>query len=315
MSEITIPDPVFIVGPLRSGTTLLTLILNNHQNMNFFGEFEGAVSQAVNNNFPELKKYYSFVKEDRMMQGSKLTVDYSLSYEDLIRDFLVQKYNTKPVSVIGACIHSRFDLITRIWPNAKFIHITRDPRDVARSTIAMGWAGNTYGGAKYWLEPELRWNKLKPTLNKSSFIEVKYEVLVKSPECELIKICNFLGQQFYKDMLDIGKVSSYSEPNAELAEQWRKKQSPEEILDVEFQCQELMINNGYKLQNPPSALKPTFLYILNKKIKNKKNVVVFRIKRYGLLNWLYQVTSARIPWLKNKKMTEHKNNIERLYLK
>jgi len=111
MTELNVTErPVFIVGPLRSGTTLLRLMLENHPKTNFFGEFEGAVSQAKGNAFPDINEYHQFIASDRMMQDSNFTVDEKLNYTELVKYFLQQKHIEKPSDVIGGCIHSRFDL-------------------------------------------------------------------------------------------------------------------------------------------------------------------------------------------------------------
>ncbi len=310
----TLDQPVFIVGPLRSGTTLLRLMLHNHPKMNFFGEFEGAVSQANDNDFPSISNYHKFIETDRMMQDSNFIIDESLNYVDLVKSFLQQEYNNKKVEVIGACIHSRFDLVSKIWPNAKFIHITRDPRDVAKSTIPMGWAGNTYHGAKYWLEPEMRWDKLKNKLNDEDYIEVKYETLIRETAEELTKVCNFLGQDYNANMPNIDKVSTYAKPNPKLVEQWKLKQTDDEINHVESQCRQLMTKLDYK-EASSANLDPSSFKIFYLKINNKIKKVEFNINRYGLYLYTYRILSNKIPAFKNPNMTNKLNSIEREYLK
>jgi len=310
-----IEQPVFIVGPLRSGTTLLRLMLENHPDMNFFGEFEGAVSQANGQSFPNINYYHQFVATDRMMQDANFGVDKNLEYIELVKSFLLQAYQKKPVNIIGACIHSRFDLIPRIWPNAKFIHITRDPRDVAKSTIPMGWAGNVYGGAKYWLEPEQRWQTLKEKLTSNSYIEVQYEELIRATNDELKNICDFLGQSYDENMPDIDKISTYSKPDPKLVEQWRKKQSANEILAVESQCRELMLSLGYKVVNSTPDKDPSTLQRFILKFDNKIKRTQFSINRYGIRLWLYKIISNKLPILKSTRMTNNINRVERLYLR
>jgi len=316
MTELNVTErPVFIVGPLRSGTTLLRLMLENHPKTNFFGEFEGAVSQAKGNAFPDINEYHQFIASDRMMQDSNFTVDEKLNYTELVKYFLQQKHIEKPSDVIGGCIHSRFDLITKIWPDAKFIHITRDPRDVAKSSIPMGWAGNVYGGSEFWLGPELRWAKLKQDLPTKSYIEVQYEQLIRATATELTKVCDFIGVDYDDNMPNIDQISSYSKPDPKLVEQWRKKQSAKEVVAVESQCRELMLSLGYQVVNPntdndPSSLQRTLL-----KLDNKMKKVSFSIKRYGLSLWVYKFLSNKLPAFKNEKMNNKVNTIERLYLK
>ena len=64
--------------------------------------------------------------------------------------------------------YAMVDRLTRIWPDARFIHLVRDPRDVARSVIPMGWAGNTWVGVERWMEAERLWDRVRSSLPNSS---------------------------------------------------------------------------------------------------------------------------------------------------
>ena len=50
---------------------------------------------------------------------------------------------SRPVLVL----HRHADKALTLLPDAKVIHLMRDPRDVARSAIGMGWAGNVFHGS------------------------------------------------------------------------------------------------------------------------------------------------------------------------
>lgn len=143
----------------------------------------------------------------------------SLTYQELVGDFLAQHAAKTTKSILGAAVHSRFDLLPRLWPNARFIHMLRDPRDVARSAIFQGWVGHVYFGARYWLEAEQRWSSLVTALLEHQRTEVRYEELVYRPEAELSKLCEFLGVAYDPAMLSYDRDSTYSKPNPALAGQ------------------------------------------------------------------------------------------------
>ena len=46
-------------------------------------------------------------------------------------------------------LHARF--VHRIFPDARFLHVTRDPRAVARSLMRQTWAPNSFAGCLEWL--------------------------------------------------------------------------------------------------------------------------------------------------------------------
>ena len=294
-------QPIFVVGPLRSGTSLLRLLIGGHSQINCFGEFEGAVSEAKGDEWPILEEYYEFLVNDRQTSNYQFNVDKSLKYECLVRSFLGQLYDRKPSRFIGSSVHSRIDLLPKLWPNAKFIHLLRDPRDVARSCIGMGWVGNVYYGANYWLEPERHWDSLCSMTEPSNRLTVKYEDLVCHPEEKLSEICQFLGLDFEAEMLAVDENSTYSRPNAKYAEQWKSKLSPEEVRWVECVCAGKMEERGYTLASDP--LKPlTSFEKLKLWIDNRTYRVRFNIGRYGFYLWFMYVTSKKIglKWAKSK---------------
>lgn len=286
-------SPVFIVGPLRSGSTLLRLLLDHHSNIHIFGEFEGAVSQADGDRWPEMGRYREFVRSDRQTRALDLNVDPQLDYEALVRDFMRQLKERTNKEVIGASVHSRIDLIPRLWPDARFIHILRDPRDVARSAIGMGWVGNVHEGTSYWLDVERRWDLLCEQVPASQRIDVRYEELVAAPVKHLTDICRFLGQDYEEGMLHIEGDTTYANPDPAYSYQWRKKLSAKEVVWVEYQCKEKLLERGYELSGNFLAA-PNSFQIAAIKLQSRVYRAVFNIKRWGLWLWLQHILAKRI---------------------
>lgn len=293
MSDINpLDSPVFVVGPLRSGTTMLRLLLGHHSKINGFGEFEEAVSQGTEAGWPAIGRYHQFLALDRAVQIRGFTVDSSLGYVELVKDFLHQAWLRNQAPIISASVHSNFHLLPKIWPQARFIHLLRDPRDVARSCIGMGWVGNVYEGTRYWIEPEQRWGRLCELVPSSQLLSVRYEDLVAAPERVLGEICNFLGIEYEAQMLALEADTTYSRPDASYAEQWRRKLTPREIRWVEIQCAGLMRARGYE---PASDLRPLSilerLWIL---VQNRTYRWRFNIQRWGLSLWLQHHLAKRL---------------------
>lgn len=93
------------------------------------------------------------------------------------------------------------DLIRKHFPSSPVIRIVRDPRDVALSLVKVPWGAKTYFEAiEYW----------KGLDDKSKFFfeqdpnsyTMRYEDLILSPEIELRKLCQFIGEDFEESMLD-----------------------------------------------------------------------------------------------------------------
>lgn len=104
----------------------------------------------------------------------------------------------------------------RLFPDAKFLHIIRDGRDVAVSIIENFWPigenpnenvsfrelpKNVRNAARYWryfLETGLA---AAAELPRGTCLEVKYEELMARPEPTLRNICEFLGEPFETGLL------------------------------------------------------------------------------------------------------------------
>ncbi|GLS26064.1 sulfotransferase family protein [Marinibactrum halimedae] len=290
----TVTDcPIFVVGPLRSGTTMLRLMLDHHPDMNIFGEFECAVSEAINNQWPSIEHYHAFLKTDREFADMKLSVDSTLNYEQLVKSFLRQQYLRNPVKKVGASVHSRMDMLPKIWPQAKFIHLLRDPRDVAKSCIGMGWVGNVHEGTQYWIKPERHWEALEKSIPESQRYTVRYEDLVAEPEKELSKICDFIGVPYSDEMLNLEKDTTYSRPDARYANQWKKKLTPKQISHVEYQCHEMMRTRGYDIASDKIE-KPSMLEMLKIQMQSRLYRISFNVKRWGFSLWLLFIISKRL---------------------
>lgn len=265
---------------------MLHLMIDHHPEICNFGEFEFAVSFAEGNSFPSVDEYRIRLREDRQFTDTGLTLSELDTYEGIVRDFLRQKAIGSGKRFISANVHGRFDLLRRIWPDARFILLLRDPRDVARSCIGMGWVGNVWNGADYWTSVMERWNQMRDRVSEKDVCIVRYESLVRSPEDSLSKICEFFGTKFDEQMLRFHETSSYSKVDAQLAEQWRTKLSRREIELVESKCRPLMEQYGYepagKLAHP-SAIEKTYLNLQSLTFRWR-----FNLHRYGIplyLQW------------------------------
>lgn len=311
----SLKSPVFVIGPLRSGSTLLRLLMNHHPDIYMFGEFEGAVSQAKGDSWPKIRDYWRFVKTDRQTSAMNLSINEKLDYPQLVKSFLFQHYARNPQRVIGASIHSRVDLLLNLWPDARFIHLYRDPRDVARSCIGMGWVGNVYEGAKIWMDFEERRSKLRAQENAGQSIDIAYESLVSNPEIELSKICAFLSLPYEKEMLEIEGGTTYRRPSSKYANQWRSKLSSREVRWVELRTSELMIKQGYKpVKEYHSEL--GFFEKLAIQLQNRTYRATYNIKKWGIILWIAHVVAKRsgnVRWIDHVKFRT--NQIDRALLK
>ena len=291
MSSLDAVSPVFIVGSVRSGSTLLHLMLDSHPQIINPGEFDFLFDLLDGNNeYPDMEVYYQWLSLNRIFLSKNLQIDVNLSYLELIYSFLDQLGSSKNTLTLN--VHRNFQRIPKIFPDARYIHLIRDPRDVARSCIGMGWAGHVFYGVDIWVEAERSWELLKPTLDRSQYIEVRYEDLIANMELTLSTICEFIGENYSSRMTDYAECSSYGLPDRRLTYQWKRKYSEHELCLVEGKIGKMIFDKGYELSGFPSIIPGKYeSYALA--LRNKLYRIKFSINTYGFFLYIAYFVSVR----------------------
>jgi len=220
---------------------------------------------------------------DRIYRASSMElpedVDGIPALERMI-DQVRETPESRPVLVL----HRHAEKALALLPNAKVIHLLRDPRDVARSAIGMGWAGNVFHGLSLWIATEDGW-AVASARNRPLVHEIRYEDLVTHPEATLTDLCAFLGLAFDPAMLAYDKKSTYDKPDARLTYQWKRKLTPRELRQVEARLGPRLQAAGYA----PSGLPPLRISqaeLLWLRLHNTALTKRHLIRRYGLTNVL-----------------------------
>ena len=208
------PAP-FIVGVPRSGTTLLRLQLDAHPELALPAETA----------FGEVARRFegSAVTRDELLDaltGMPTWSDLAMSRDDLAallaevedwglstglrafyRGYAAARGKTRygdktPGHVVD------MDVLSRVLPEARFIHIIRDGRDVAASLRGLPFApgdGGIAAIAAAWRDTI--WRARRVAAQLPHYTEVRYEALVREPERVLRELCDFLELEFAPEML------------------------------------------------------------------------------------------------------------------
>ncbi|XOV81736.1 MAG: sulfotransferase [bacterium] len=289
--------PFFIVGAARSGTTLLRLILGHHSRICKCEEMEYVTPELINGNASaDIEGYIHRLELDRGFRLSDYSINKSLSFEEMARDFLVQRKSIDGKPIVGATVHHHFEQLPKIWPKAKFIYLTRDPRDVARSSVQMGWVGHPWYGAEFWLAAYRSWQSLRTKVEDTVCLEVRFEDLIAEPESCVRRVCNFLNVTFEPEMMEIDRDTTYAPPDPSAATSWRSSADKEEVALIEARIgSTILTDSGY----PPSVIPPVELTAIKKTkvvCQDLTNRIRFRINRYGFPLWFQGVISRRTPF-------------------
>ena len=314
-AERALTSPVFLVGSERSGTTLLRLMLDCHPKIAFNQESEFLVCRiADDGSLPPMAAYRAWLAGDRVFRLSDFSIDTRLEYVDLVRDFLRQKLLRDRKALIGATIHRGMTKIPRIWPDARYVYICRDGRDVAGSVVGMGWSGNVYVAADWWLTAEREWVELRRSIRKEQWIEVRFEDLVRTPRAELARIGAFLGVDYSEAMFDYVRTSRYQAPNANQCAQWRSRLRPIDIRRVEARLAEGLTHRGYPSSGePPLSIGP--LYDRYLRLHSRFGAWRFRIRRFGIMLAMKDALARRLRLRRlHARVVEHLDRITDMHL-
>lgn len=286
-------DVVFICGALRSGTTLLRLMIDHHPLLNNPGEMDFLFEcPRLENGEPDLKAYKAQLTVNRIFLDKNLPIDETLDHHSLVRSFVSGV--RQPGKVLTINIHRHFERIPELFPNARFVHLLRDPRDVAHSSIGMGWSANVYHGVEHWIDSETSFERLREMAPQDRIFSLKNEDLIHDPERELTALCAFLGVAYDAAMLSYPEKSTYSAPDASLVEQWRRKQSKQEIGLVEGRLGSMLADRGYKASGM-EPVHPNALQKLLLKLENKLGRFSVSARRNGFFLTLLRIVSDRLP--------------------
>lgn len=284
MTNTTIPpapdDLVFVCGALRSGTTLLRLMIDGHPALSNPGEMDFLFEPPpIRNGVRDMKAYASNLAFNRVFVGTKLVLTEGFSYEDQIRDFIRQL--RKPGKRLTINIHRHFERIPALFPNARFVHLLRDPRDAARSAIAMGWAGNVFHGVDHWIKSERSFERLAAATVPERIFQLRNEDLIREPRQALVRFCAFLGVDYDDGMLGYPSRSTYGPPDIKLVEQWRRDLTPREVALIEGKAGRMLIERGYELSGSEQFV-PNAIYRAALRVDNSWKRWGFNARRNGI---------------------------------
>jgi hypothetical protein len=190
-------------------------------------------------------------------------------------------------------IHRNLEIALTCLDKPRVIHLLRDPRDVAPSSVAMGWAGNVYYGSDHWISTEREWSHYASLIPSSRTKTLRFENLISDAEASLAEVCEFFDVLYDLQMLEYHQTSSYKPVDPALASQWKQKLSKADIALVETRVGGLLEERGF----PPTDCMRADLSHMDKIslwLKNKISTLRFRVKRYGLRDVLLVAIARRL---------------------
>ncbi len=273
--------PVVLYGALRSGTTLLRLILDAHPAITCPGERDFMLDHLKTEG-GALVLDRRALDTTRIFHASGLTLPETTDGRAGFADLLAQQ-DPGPDKVLVLVMHRKLDLLLDLMPDVRIVHFLRDPRDVARSSIGMGWAGNTWYGIHHWIKTEKQWDRAAGRMAPEQVFDLRYEELVQDPEASLTRLCAFMGLEYDPAMMSFPDTSTYSSIDPKLGEQWKRKQTPREVALSEIKAGDLLTRRGYTASGhpltPPGTGERARLWV-----QDKVSVWRATFRRYGVID-------------------------------
>ncbi len=276
---------VFIVGVGRSGTSLLQSMLDAHPKgvflpeTHFFRKYVGAKKRRAKIEQGGPSVFAKILENDADfgragIDAQKLLKEFGAEnkvfnleevYKTLL-DYYLQDY--KNLSFVGDKDPRNIDYLESLktaFPNAKILHIVRDPRDVLSSRMKAAWSKHR----PIWQHVLLYETQLKrgrclgKSLFGSNYFEFRYEDLIGQPEKSLQAIAKHLEIDYSEEMLHFSKSAERLVDKNEMSwkketlgpllkankDKWKQSLKPWQIAMAEQVCTTAFKDFGYEYSN------------------------------------------------------------------
>jgi hypothetical protein len=193
------PAPIFVVGCQRSGTTLLRLVLDSHPAVACGPEtrFLESMTRIVGDDWPRLARY----GRDKPEWLASIADWYGAMQDD---------YAHRRGKVRWADKTPRYalimDFLDQLFPDAKFIHIIRDPRDVVLSHRKRFGYVAAVKAVRKWPVYVATASATGQRLGPERYLEVRYEDLVADNDKELRRVFEFIDEPWDPIVLEYDRL-------------------------------------------------------------------------------------------------------------
>jgi Sulfotransferase family len=207
--------PFFLVGSARSGTTLLRLMLNAHPQIavppesRFIAELhDGRPQVDVDSFLARLQVHDRFQLWDLPIEAVRREIADSKTVpfkEAVEAPYLAwmhvngkARWGDKTPRYI-----EKIELLNQLWPDARFVHLVRDGRNVALSYADVPFGPKTVArAADLWARRVRAGLSAGRALPEDRYLEMRYEDFVDDAEQQVKKLTEFLQASFDPVMLD-----------------------------------------------------------------------------------------------------------------
>lgn len=278
------PPFLFFVGSGRSGTTLIREMFNAHPDCAIPDETHFVPMLARHRWLYEkpgepfrvdrlLRDLGTFEQFRRMLPSEvaerALAERPVIDYPDAIRRLYAAYAAREGKRTYGDktpryCLD--VPILATLFPEARFVHVIRDGRDVALSVRAVSFGPDTIGGAAlYWRNRALATRRFGEVLDPSRYTEYRHEDLLDDTEGVVRRLCGFAGLPFDPAMLTYHeRIAPRTEahhphvhrPPTKGLRNWRSELTIEDVRIIELLAGDALDELGYDLATDEYSLEP-----------------------------------------------------------
>jgi hypothetical protein len=241
---------VFIVGASRSGTTLLRRMVDAHRDIAITRETHWIVDvvagkDAVSPEEPVTRELLSRLLADerftrmgvdRAELERLVSRDPPVSYATFVTAAFDQHGASQGKRLVGDKVPgyvTEVPTLHGLWPQARFVHMIRDGRDVCLSmldwqregrevTRFSAWGDDPVSVTALWWERRVRLGREDGgALGRDLYHELRYERLVADPAGQSKSLCDFLGVRYDDHMLRFHEGRERDDPGLSAKKAWR----------------------------------------------------------------------------------------------
>ena len=261
--------PIFVVGCPRSGTSLLRDLLRSHPRISippeshFIPRFFAAWGDP--GSAREAEALARRILSMRTICRWELDLEptdfascrsFAEIVETLFGEFARVDGKPRWGDKTPAQVES-LPTLDALFPEARFVHICRDGRDVAVSWSAKSFSpGNVYRSAAAWRRLVLAGRRDGAALGER-YHELRYETLLEHPSETMRAVCEFLGESYTEAMTQRAKrtvaygekqMAQPPEIEAGAGSRWKREMPLAERAIVESVAGDLLGELGYEVE-------------------------------------------------------------------
>jgi hypothetical protein len=153
--------------------------------------------------------------------------------------------------------------LARLFPEARFIHVVRDGRDVAPAIVSVKWGpDNLRGAAVYWQHHVELGRTAGRGLGPDRYLEVSYERLVSDPQPVVEQLCAFIDLPYAEEMLHPELrfeevIAGVADPSSHrglqrpisVVRDWREDLDGRDVALIEALVGDTLVDAGYALSD------------------------------------------------------------------